>query len=227
MAVVQIISDLQAPFQHPLALDHIKRVRDRHRPDHFVVIGDSADMKFLKFAGVNDYDTAYRQHEMTLEFHRKLYQIIPEAFVCTCNHVYDRIINVASAASIPDFLLKSPREFLEMPEGWLARDQWEIDGVIYEHGHRGISGQYPYRKAIEKNHKSTVFGHHACLAVRYYQINGVMKFGMCVGALTVDRDDKRRGYGMAYSRLYTLEMPRGSGVVHHGKWAYVEPLVTK
>lgn len=225
MAVVQCISDLQSPFHHPKALDHLRRVRDRHKPDKFVVIGDSADMKFLKFAGINDPYTAEQQHEMTLKFHEQLYREFPSAYVCECNHVYDRILNVASDASIPSFLLKTPREFLNMPPGWLTAEKWEIDGVVYEHGHRGIGGKYAYLNAVNKYHKSIVFGHHPILAVRYIEVNGVKKFGMCVGALCTDDQDKRMGFGMSYSKNYAGEMPRGSGVVHHGKWAFVEPLL--
>jgi len=225
LSTVQVISDLQAPFQHPKALDHIKRVRDRHRPDKFVVIGDSADMQFLKYLGINSPHTARQQHEMALEFHHKLYKEIPEAMVCKCNHVYDRVMQVASSASIPDFLLKTPREFLEMPIGWQVAEKWEIDNVVYEHGHHGIGGKYAYLNAINKHHKSIVFGHHAILAVRYIEVQGQKKFGCCVGALCTDSNDIRMGYGLDYAKRYSGEMPRGSAVIHGGTHCYLEPLI--
>jgi len=222
MARVLVLSDIQCPFQHPDTLNFFKGVKKKYKCDTVVCIGDELDNKFLKYLSINDPHSAVEQHELALKFLRKLYRVFPVVKVCHSNHVLERLLKAADSAMIPQFMLKTPREFMEAPPGWEWDENWEIDGVRYEHGHR-FGGQKPHVKAVESNFKSTVIGHHPILSVDYFMKGGVQSFGMCVGSMTVNLNDARMGYGMLYTKRYAKEMPLGAGVVLDGEVAIPVP----
>jgi predicted phosphodiesterase len=226
MSRVLVISDTQAPFHHPKTLEFLKWVYRKYKCNKVVHIGDEVDNKFLKYASVNDPHTAIEQHELAMKFMKQLYRAFPKAMVCNSNHVYDRLTRAAENANIPQFMIKDQKEYLDAPDTWEWRDSWEIDGVRYEHGHR-FNGLRPHEKAVASNFQSTVIGHHAALGVTYFKIGGVQVFGMCVGAMTVNLNDARMGYGMKYSKIYAKEMPLGCGVVIDGKVGIIEPYEEK
>ena len=224
MSRVLVISDLQAPFQHHESIPFLQGLYRKHKCNEVVCIGDPYDAKFLKYLSINDPMSANQQHEESLSFFKRLYKAFPEVKVCNCNHTVERLESVAQGASIPKFMLKTPKEFMEAPDGWIWADQWIIDDVHYSHGHKW-GGKYAHIKALETKHRSSVIGHHPILSVRYFVVGGVSKFAMGVGALTIDANDARMGWGMKYSKKYATEMPIGAGVVIEGLYAYAEPLV--
>jgi len=223
MARVLVISDTQAPFQHPKTISFLKSIYKKHKCDKVVHIGDEVDNKFLKFLSVNDPYSAEQQHFEALRFMEKLYDAFPECLVCHSNHVNKRLISQAEVVNIPEFMLKTPKEYLKAPSGYIWKDYWDVDNVRYEHGHR-FSGQKPHEKAVEANHMSTVIGHHPVSAIRYFIRNNKIIFAMAVGALTVNLADARMGWGMAYAKKYANHIPPTCGVVIDGEYAYIEPL---
>jgi hypothetical protein len=140
VARVLIISDTQAPFHHPKAVQFFKQVYKIYDCDKVVHIGDEVDNKFLKFASINDPHTAQQQHDMALTFMRHLYKAFPKVKVCNSNHG-DRLLNATDRAGIPEFFLKSIHDYMQAPKGWEWGDKWIIDGVHYEHGTR-FGGKY-------------------------------------------------------------------------------------
>ena len=226
MSRVLVIPDLQAPFQHELALDHLCRIRDKHKCDFFINIGDEADFKFLKYLSINDQDSALIQHKKALAFLKKLYYEFPDVYVCHSNHVKDRIVNVADKASIPEFMLKDIPELLEAPKGWHWNDQWFVDDVKYVHGHRITGGIGGMKKAVDENFSSVVYGHHALMGIQYFLKGNNSYFGMCVASLTVNPLGKAKmAWGLRYAKKYGNPMPIGCGVVIDGELAFVEPLI--
>jgi len=222
MAKVLVISDTQAPFHHPDTLEFLEHVYYKYKCNAVVHIGDEIDNKFLKYASINDPHTAKEQHEIALSFMKGLYKIFPNVKVCNSNHVSERLAAQAEAANIPEFYLKSQHEYLEAPKGWGWADEWVIDGVKYEHGHK-YGGQKPHEKAVECNFMSSVIGHHPLLKVSYVNRNDKLFFGMCVGMMVVNLNNARMGYGMKYSKRYATKPPLGCGVVLNGNQAIIEP----
>jgi len=230
MAIVIVVSDTQAPFQHPKTLEHLLRTRDKYvklypkKRVRWVHIGDEVDWKHLKYASINDPHTAEQQHELSLKFLHSLYKEIPIARVCHSNHVMDRFQYAAEKGAVPSFMLKTIPDILEAPIGWRWAHEWIIDGVKYVHGHK-FKGVHPYHNALKDVWCSVVMGHHPKFGVVYKMVNGQMFFGMGVGAMTIsDRAKSLMAYGMAYSRKYSAEMPLGIGVVVDGRRAYPEAL---
>jgi len=232
MSKVLVIPDLQAPFQHPKALDHLKRIRDKYKinygaeKDYVVCIGDEVDFKFLKYQTVND-ESAYVQHFKALKFLKKLYIEFPDVLVCESNHVKERMVFAAECANIPEFLLPEIGDVLQSPKGWRRGYEWFIDNVMYVHGHRVPKN---LKSAVDLHHSSIVFGHHAKAGIEWFTKNNLKTknldfyFGACVGALTVNPLGRARAsYGMKYSLKYANAMPVGCLVIIDGIPIY-EPL---
>lgn len=220
---VLVLSDAQAPFHHPQYIDYACRVRDVFKTDKTVLIGDEADFKFLKYANINDRDTPEQQHELTMRFLRRLYKEFPDVDIMESNHVHDRIAYASAQGNMPKFMVKTPKELFNPPVGWRWSESVMIDGVRYEHGHRLSGGKNVCERAIERRHCSVVFGHHAVMDLRFQRSDKTQLFGLCVGALTVNANDERMGYGMAYSKKYSGDMPLGLGVVIDGIWPNLVP----
>jgi hypothetical protein len=168
--------------------------------------------------------SAREQHDMALQFFRRLYSAFPIVSVVDCNHTVERPIKQAESANIPMFMLKSPKEYMEAPPTWHWYESVSIDSVKYEHGHR-FGGKTAHIKATQANRRSTVIGHHPILGVEYFEVEGVSTFSACFGALTVDANGDRMSWGMKYAKQYSSEMPRGAGVVLEGKIAIAVPLL--
>ncbi len=224
MARVLCISDTQAPFQHPDTLHFLEDTYDKYKCDSVIHIGDEVDNKFLKYLSINDPHSAIEQHEMALEFMHQLYKSFPFVRVCHSNHVLERMTKAAESAMIPAFMMKSVRECLEAPKTWRWQWEWKIDGVLYSHGHRW-GGMRPHAKAVECMGMSCVIGHHPVLGVEYFNKGGKIIAGMCVGAMTINLNDARLGYGMKYSRQYAKGMPLGCGVIIDGKQLIPVPFI--
>lgn len=221
MARVLAVSDLQAPFQHPRALTFLEKVYELYACDTVIIIGDECDFKFLKYANTHDEMTGDQQHTAALVFLKELYKLFPKAKVMHSNHVKDRINYASQQGQIPKFMIRSIRDIMEAPQTWEWMDSIIIDGVKYEHGHAIAGGKNCVEKSVDKNHRSTVFGHHAHFNLKYFKNGKRQLFGMCIGALTVDANDQRMGWGMAYSKRYTTDIPLGCGVILDGKWPHL------
>jgi len=213
MSKVLIISDTQAPFQHPKTIEFYKMLKKEFHPDEIVHIGDEFDWKFLKFMSINDPLSAKQQHEKATEFLRELADLFPNVKVCNSNHG-DRLVNAASNANIPEWCLKTKNQLMGAPEGWGWKDSWVIDNVKYEHGNR-FGGQKPHWTAVDRNHRSTVMGHHPGFGIQHFVRDNKEVFGMLVGSTTVDANHKRMGFGMKYAKKYSTGSCRGTGVVNH------------
>ena len=217
--VVQVIPDLQAPFEHKDALEFCKAVRKKYRPTKIINVGDEADKHAL-----GDYDSDPDGYSAGHELHKCIehlepwYKAFPQTMVCTSNHT-DRIFRKAYKHGIPRAYLKQYREFLEAPEGWVWQDEWEIDGVLYEHGHSlgGMGRNATYQLPL-MNRQSTVFGHFHAFAGFQYIVDrsGRRYFGMNAGCL-IDQ----KAYAFRYGSKLKNKPVLGCGIVDRGTPHYV------
>ena len=69
------------------------------------------------------------------------------------------------------------------PKGWEWAEEWEIDDVIYRHGHTGNDGgRTPHLTLAERRRRSMVVGHyHTVAGIEWSATDDDVIFGMCVG----------------------------------------------
>lgn len=192
--VVLCISDIHFPAHHPDLFEFLAAIKREFKPSQVVVIGDEIDA-----AGLSDWDKnpdeAAPGHELAaaVKLMKKLYKLFPIVKACISNHT-DRIYRKPFKAGIPKALLRTYAEILEAPAGWQWAEDWEIDGVIYEHG-EGFSGKDGALKAAQANMSATVIGHlHAHAGIAYYANAKHLIWGFNVGCL-IDRHNPAFNYG--------------------------------
>jgi len=213
-----VITDPQAPFHHPHAVDFIRAKYKEHKCDTVVCIGDELDNKYLKYLSINDPMTARQQHMYAIRtFFRPLFESFPRMWIVNSNHVAERLSNAAAKVMIPDLMLKSVKEYLRAPPDWLWEDSWIFDGVKFEHGDR-FGGKYAHVQALGSAWGSIIIGHHPIQGVEYVMKNGVLYFGACGGSMTRDANKERMAFGLTYSKKYATEMPRGLLIVKKTKF---------
>ncbi len=218
MPSVLIIPDLHAPYQHPDALDFLKRLKRHYKPAAVICIGDEIDAHALS-RYPHDPDLAGAEDEACQAdaFLQSLFTMFPVVRCCTSNHTY-RAYRAAYAAGINSRWLKSIGDALHAPAGWQWGDRWEVDNVTYIHG-EGFSGLTPQLAAADRLRRNVVLGHThtAAGAVYSYGIDGPL-WGLAVGCLI---DDTARAF--AYAKYQGRRPALGAGVIVNGV-PHFEPL---
>lgn len=162
---VLCFGDMQAPFQHEDSVAFLSRVVAEYKPDACVMMGDEADLNFLKKA----YMTAeslgpVQELEKACEYLQEIFKIVPEAICLTSNHVDDRISYAATQGNIPSPMLRMWRDTINAPKGWVWRDYVFMGDWLFEHGQKIAKGsrtnlQEQAAKRFNK-HVSIMRGHH-------------------------------------------------------------------
>lgn len=223
MTTVLVIPDIQYPFQHQDAHAFLKLVRDTHKPDIIVQIGDLLDQHYYSKYGPSSKATDGKEEirQAVKELKSGLYNLFPKVNICWGNHDL-RIAKRASDAGIDAYLLKTYEEIIQCPKGWKFADKWEIDGVIYEHG-IGRSGYQGALRAAQSNMQSTVIGHlHSNAGILWYGNKKNLIFGFNVGALV---DDNK--YAFEYARFSSAKSILGCGLVLNGIPVFIPMLLKK
>lgn len=219
MAVVLAIPDYHAPFEHKDAVSFLKAVKNKFRPDEVICLGDEVDSCALSnFDTDPDGLSAGMELIKAVDHLRPIYKLFPKVKVCTSNHT-SRPYRRAFSAGIPKIFLKEYAEFLNAPRGWKWADEWEIDGVIYEHG-EGFSGAQAAIKAAQGNMQATVIGHiHAFAGIQYSANSKHLIYGFNAGCL-IDR----HAYAFAYGKKIKSKPILGCGIIINGIPTFV-PMV--
>ena len=221
MSVVLAVPDLHAPFEHRDALAFLKAVKKKYKPTRIVFLGDEMDAH-----AISDYDSdpdglsAGKELEKTIEHLQGFYKLFPKAMVCTSNHTA-RPFRAAYKYGIPKAFMKDYSEFLKAPKGWKWADEWEVDGVTYEHG-EGFTGQSAAIKSAQGNMSPTVIGHiHAFAGIQYNANSKHLIYGFNAGCL-IDR----HAYAFNYGKKIKNKPILGCGIIINGIPLFV-PLVLK
>lgn len=219
---VLVISDTQEPFGHIDAILFLKWVKARHKVTQVVHIGDELDFHAL---GDWDHDpdgfSAGDELKRGLERMREYYKLFPKVKACVSNHTA-RPFRRAFKHGIPRAFLRDYKDFMQAPKGWEWKDQWEIDGVVYEHG-EGFSGRDGAVKCALKNGAPTVIGHiHSFAGIQYWANSQQIIFGFNVGCL-IDT----KAYAFRYGK-HNLNKPiLGVGIVNKGIPEFIPMLLDK
>lgn len=218
---VLAIPDLHIPFHHKDALKFLAAVKRKYKPQVAVSLGDLEDWHSIS---MHDHDPDGLSPGMELSELRKqvkpLFKLFPKLFICTSNHG-NLPIRRAFKFGLPSELIKSFRDILQAPQSWVWADQWEFDGVVYEHG-EAFSGAQGAIKSANANMQSTVIGHiHAFAGIQYSANQKHLIYGFNVGCL-IDKD----AYAFAYGKKIKAKPILGVGIIHNGIPTFI-PMVTK
>ncbi len=222
MSTVLVIPDVQIPFDHVDTLPFLKMVRKQFSPDRVLQIGDLVDHHAL-----SDYDhdpdgmSAGDELRSAIRRLRQYYRLFPDVDVVGGNHEA-RLYHKALKAGIPRSYIKDLADTLEFPEGWANHESVVIDGVVYEHGDAFGSGggNGAFKKAIDANMASTVYGHfHSSAGIRYFANKKHLCFAFNVGCLM-----NTHSYAAAYGKRFPSKPILGCGLVIHGVPMYI-PMV--
>lgn len=205
---VLAISDTQEPFGHRDAIPFLKWVNKKYSPDLVVHVGDEMDMCALSnFDHDPDGYSAGDELKKGLERMGEYYDLFPKVMACTSNHTA-RPLRKAFAAGIPAAFMRDYKDFMKAPKGWNWRDQWEVDGVTYEHG-EGFSGFNGALNCALKNGAPTVIGHlHSHAGILYSADERRILYGFNVGCL-IDR----HAYAFRYGKNMRHKPLLGVGIV--------------
>jgi predicted phosphodiesterase len=215
---VGIISDLHAPFVHPMYFKFIQDTFEAWDIDTVHFIGDILDHHALSFHEHNPNGmSAETEAEAAKEDVQVWYRAFPKAKVNIGNHD-QRPDRVAKKWGIPDRYLKGYKELWDTP-GWDWQFEHTIDGVLYEHG-TGTSGKDgTINRAIQKR-TSLVMGHcHSFAGVKFHANDKDRIFGMNVGC-GIDHT----AYAMEYGKTFPSRGVLGCGIVIDGQLPVFEPM---
>ncbi len=224
---VLVVSDTQAPYQHPDTIDFLKSVKKLIKPTQVVHIGDVTDQHALSFHVKNpDLPAAEDEFAAAQTFLDKLYDLFPVATLLTSNHDA-RIARVAEKAGLPSRCIKNVLEVINAPKGWSIKDYVIFDNVYYQHGDKGKGGEQAALTQAKENYMSTVIGHfHSLFNISYFANPTRLTFGMSVGSLI-----NRKSIAFNYTNSSKKKPIIGTGAVlkgfpvlipmplnEHGRW---------
>lgn len=152
------ISDLHHPYVHPKAFDFCRRVQNKFKTNYTLLAGDEADQSQLsvKYQASPDGLSAGEELDETIKSLTPWYRHFKDAVVLESNHT-SRVFKKAFSAGIPNAFLKTYREFLKAPEGWMWVPETVIDGVHYTHGE--MFNQSSWKTGFDVNYESIAIGH--------------------------------------------------------------------
>lgn len=117
-STILVISDTQAPFQHPDTLKFLSEIKKQFKPTFVLHIGDLGDFHSLNFHGVNpNLPSAHDELLQLRAFVKDLAKLFPWMTIVDSNH--DALPKrKAHSVGIPDGMLKDERAILQAPETW-------------------------------------------------------------------------------------------------------------
>lgn len=214
MSTVLVIPDVQIPFEHPDTIPFLKAVEKLTKPDKIIQIGDLIDSHAISdYASDPDGMSAGDELELAKKNLKAFYKAFPKVDVIVGNHDL-RLYRLAYKVGIPKSCLRPLDEILEFPKNWKLHEEITIDGVIYEHGHNLGSGMgaTAFKKAVDANMNSTVYGHfHSMAGVRWFANKKHLCFAMNVGCLM-----DTKSYAAAYGKSFTSKPILCCGVIQNG-----------
>lgn len=219
---VLAIPDLHAPFHHKDAYKFLASVKAKYKPDEVVNLGDLEDWHSIS---MHDHDPDGLSPGEELKALRlaikPLFKLFPNMKICTSNHGA-LPLRRAFKFGLPSELIKSYRDIIEAPKGWQIAENWEVDGVIYEHG-EAFAGQQGAIKSANANMQSTVIGHiHAFAGIQYSANQKHLIFGFNVGCLI----DKNK-YAFAYGKKIKAKPILGCGIIKNGVPTFIPLLLDR
>jgi len=218
-SIVGFFTDLHEPACHPRFFEFVRDTFKAHGVNTVVCGGDLVDHHFIsRHTSEPDALNPVQELRLAIEHLKKWTEEFPHVKCCYGNH--DVIpVRQAKELGIPTDFLRGLNEVYELPSTWEWANQWEIDGVIYEHG-LGAGGMYGYKNLALAYRQSVVTGHtHSNGGVLYCAGPHDIIFG-ANGGCGMDIESYAARYGSNYKFKPTL----GCVIVKNGKEAQFIPM---
>ena len=205
---VLVISDAHLPFTHKKALDFVCRTRDTYKCDVVIGIGDFFDCHAISYHEKDpDGDSCGVEMDKATFMASKWVKEFPTVYQIIGNHT-DLLYRKAKTHGLSKKMIRTFNEAFGLPNTWMWDDEYEKDGVRYQHG-TGKSGKYAYMNWATDNMQSTVTGHtHSSGGIGFTATNRQRVFGMGVGCL-IDK----KSYAMSYGKHFAKKPLLACGVV--------------
>jgi len=213
---VLIVGDTHFPFVKKGYLEFCLDIKRRVKCEQVVHIGDLCDNHAISYHEHDPNGRSPIDEMVEADKHLKQwFKAFPSLFLCKANH--DLVDRKARTEGLPDRLFRPFREIWGLPNGWKNEFNFDIDGVVYQHG-TGYSGDNAHLKAAYNNRASTVIGHtHSGAGVGYIANEKDCIFGMNVGC-----GIERNTYAMNYGRDFKKKPIISCGVVtDHGQYCQI------
>jgi predicted phosphodiesterase len=204
---VLVVGDTHFPFVKKGYLDFCLDIQRRVKCRQVVHIGDLCDNHAISYHEHDPNGRSPIDEMVEADKHLKQwFKAFPSLFLCKANH--DLVDRKARTEGLPDRLFRPFREIWGLPKGWKNEFNFEIDGVMYQHG-TGYSGETAHIKAAYNNRQSCVIGHtHSFLGGGYIANEKDKIFGVNCGC-GIDR----HSYAMNYGRDFKSKPIIGCAVI--------------
>lgn len=221
MTTVLAIPDLHIPFQHQDAFAFLAAIKNKYKPQVVVNMGDLEDWHSIS---MHDHDpngmSAGHELQALREAIQPMFKLFPKMMICTSNHG-SLPFRRAFKFGLPSELIKGYNDILGAPKAWQWADQWEVDGILYEHGDP-FSGQNAALKCAEQNMQSTVIGHvHSFAGIQYSANSKHLIFGFNTGCL-INKD----AYAFEYAKKIKRKPILGCGLIIDGIPTFIPMILT-
>lgn len=114
------------PYSHPDTIPFLTALKNLHKFDTVVCIGDEADFHDASFHDSDpDLDSAGVELDKAIEGLKPVYKLFPKVTVIESNHG-SMVLRKALVGKIPRKALKSYNDILDAPKGW----SWVFDIII-------------------------------------------------------------------------------------------------
>lgn len=181
---ILVIPDQHFPFNHVDIFKFLLAIKKEHKPDKVVNLGDEVDSHSISFHDHSpDLPSPRDELEMAKVRLRYLYKIFPKVDVLESNHgslFYRR----AAKFGLPKGIIRTYREILEAPKGWV----WHHDLLIYGSDGEPILFCHGLASDSLKNSKNRsmrfVQGHfHSKFDIQYWANSERLFWGVTSGCL--------------------------------------------
>jgi hypothetical protein len=120
---ILVISDQHIPYQHPDMMRFLAACKKKYEPDYVVNIGDEVDAHALSFHDSDpDLPSAGDELRLARKHLKTMYKMFPEMTLVESNHG-SMVYRKGKHFGIPTDYLKSYRDILHAPEGWVWVDE--------------------------------------------------------------------------------------------------------
>lgn len=208
------VPDLHFPFVSKKKLERLFSLIERERPRYVVQVGDLYDfLSSSRFPrsqnGLSPEAECAVAREGAEWFWRRVREAAPKSqcYQLLGNHDMRPVLRAIEKAPELEHLIREPLKKLLTFRGvetiLSAREDLELEGVVFEHGHLTRAGAH-----LRQNMKPTVFGHLHRPYVHYEQIRGRVLWEFNCGYLADPASP-----GLSYTPKKQVNWVQGCGLI--------------
>lgn len=219
---VGVFGDTHMPFDHPNYLRFLIDTFAEYGVGEIVCMGDLVDNHAIsRHQTETSAKSAYDELDSAIAKVAQYVKAFPNVKMCKGNHD-DIPARQAATIGIGDRYLKSFSELLHLPDSWIIKNAYAMDGVLYKHGINCLGKDGAINTATYER-MSTVIGHsHAFAGCKYTANHRDIIFGMNVGC-GIDID----AYAFEYGKFAAHRPILGCGIVYSSTNAIFVPMGDK